>query len=500
MRMSSRRGFIAATTAIASLAASSRSRAEPPGDLAELTATQALEQIEASTIGAADYASALAQRAEAAAGLNALLSTRWAEAIAEARAFDAARRGDAPLAGLPLVVSDNLDSASLPTTAGTPALKDWQPSIDAQALAMALTAGGVLAAKANVHELGFGMTSNNPSFGPVRNPYAPELIPGGASGGVAAAVAARMAPLGLAGDTNGSCRVPAALCGCVGFRPTLGRWPQAGMVSLSATFDTPAPIARSVADIMLLDGICAEAPVRIEPVELKGLRLGLPRAAFYADLDSELAAVVDAAVALLQGTGVELVEVDIAQLVELDEAVGPPILLHEALRELASYLYSRNNHLSVLDLLLQMAGENERAVLLGIAGPAAIPAAAYREALIVARPRLQALYADCFAANAIDAIIAPTTPLPARPIGEEAEVELNGRGVPTFAIYSRNVDPPSHAGLPALSLPAGLTSAGLPVGLELVGPRMGDGRLLAIAAAVEAALPPLPPPLPPPRI
>ena len=491
----SRRGFMAAASATM-LSAGRRVSAEPPGDLGELTATQALEQIRGDIIGAGDYVAALAQRAEQMAGLNALLASRWQQAIGEARAIDdrrAAGQAVGALAGLPLLASDNIDSIALPTTAGTPALADWQPRADAVVLARALDQAGVLAAKANLHELGLGVTGNNPSFGAVANPYAPDLIAGGASSGVAAAVAARLAPFGLASDGGGSSRIPAALCGCVAFRPTMDRWTPTGLVPLSSTFDSPAAIARSVADILLLESVCAEAPVTADPLPLTGLRLGVPRKP-DAGLDLELATILGAALALLQSAGADLVEIDMPGLAEADEAVGPPILLHEALRELAAYLLMHDSRMSVLDIVTQVAGEAERTVLSGIAGDLAVPASAYREALVTARPRLQALFAETFAASKLDAILGATTPLPARPVDQEAEVEINGEKVPTFAAYSRNVDPPTHAGLPALSLPAGLTAQGLPVGLQLVGPAGGDGRLLSIAAAIEATLPPLPPP------
>ena len=494
--MCSRRAFATAASALAVLAAGRHAHAEPPGDLTELTATQALEQILGGTIGAADYATALAQRTKVMAGLNALITSRWEQAIAEARSVDERRAagGEAgALAGLPLVVSDNLDSAGLPTTAGTPALADWQPEANAVVLAKALAASGVLAAKANLHELGLGVTGDNPTFGNVANPYAPHLTAGGASSGVAAAVAARLAPFGLASDGSGSSRIPAALCGCIAFRPTLGRWAQPGLVALSSTFDTPAAMARSIADIALLDGICAEAALDVELVKLSGLRLGVP-ARLAAELDSELATVLDAALALLQSAGAVLVEVDIPDLASADADVGPPILLHEALRELAAYLFMHDNRLSVLDIIGQVAGEAERTVLSGIAGDLAVPASAYREALVNARPRLQGLYAAGFADNQLAAFVGPTTLLPARALGADARVDLAGRSVPVFEAYSRHVDPPGHAGLPALSLPAGLTAQGLPVGLQLVGPAGRDGRLLAIAAAVETVLPPLPPP------
>ncbi|HMR30313.1 MAG TPA: amidase family protein [Geminicoccaceae bacterium] len=476
--------------------ASWRAASEPPGDLTELTATQALEQILAGILGAGDYMTALAERAERLAGLNALLASRWQEAIAEARAIDdrrAAGQDVGALAGLPLLAADNLDSAGLPTTAGTPALADWRPEVDAAVLARALDRAGVLVAKGNLHELGLGVTSNNRSFGAVGNPYAPDMIAGGASGGVAAAVAARMAPLGLAADGSGSSRIPAALCGCIAFRPGMDRWTPTGLVPLSSTFDSPSAVARSVADIVLLDSVCAEVPATVETVGLAGLRLGVPRR-LDAGLDLELATILGAALALLQSAGAELVEIEMPDLSEADEAVGPPILLHEALRELAAYLLMHDSRMSVLDIVTQVAGEAERTVLTGIAGDLAVPASAYREALLTARPRLQGLFAEAFASKRLDAILGATTPLPARPIGQEAEVEINGEKLPTFAAYSRNVDPPSHAGLPALTLPAGLTARGLPVGLQLVGRAGADGRLLSIAAAAEAALPPLPPP------
>lgn len=491
----SRRGFMAAASA-ATLLAGRRAAAEPPGDITELTATQALEQIQGGIIGAGDYITALAQRAEQLAGFNALLATRWTEAAAEATAIDerrAAGQAVGALAGLPLLVSDNIDSAGLPTTAGTPGLAEWQPDTDAAVLARALDQAGVLVAKANLHELGLGVTGNNPTFGAVANPYAPDVIAGGASSGVAAAVAARMAPMGLASDGSGSSRIPASLCGCIAFRPTMDRWAPAGLVPLSSTFDSPAAIARSVADILLLDGVCAGTPAAVEPLAPTGLRLGVPRK-LDAGLDLEVATILGAALALLQSAGAELVEIEMPGLAEADEAVGPPILLHEALRELAAYLLMHNSRISVLDIITQVAGEAERTVLTGIASDLAVPASAYREALVTARPRLQALFSDTFAAGKLDAILGATTPLPARPVAQRTEVEINGEKLPIFAAYSRNVDPPGHAGLPALSLPAGLTAQGLPVGLQLVGRPGSDGRLLSIAGAVEATLPPLPPP------
>jgi mandelamide amidase len=243
-----------------------------------------------------------------------------------------------------------------------------------------------------------------------------------------------------------------------------------------------------------VDGLCASALLAPESVALAGLRLGVPRGYFYDGLDPQTDTVVAAALALLESAGAVLVEADLDGIAEANAAVSFPVVLFEVLRELSAYLYGHGSRMSVLDIVDHVAGPAERDLLTGLTGDGAIPAAAYREALVVARPRLQALYAGYFAANDVAAIIVPTTPLPARPIGEDDTVELNGERVPTFPTYIRNTDPPSNAGLPAISLPAGLTAAGLPVGLELVGPAMADAHLLAVARAVEQLLPPLPPP------
>jgi indoleacetamide hydrolase len=217
-----------------------------------------------------------------------------------------------------------------------------------------LDAGAIVLGKTNLQELAYGPTNNNAAFGPARNPYDPTRIPGGSSGGSAAAVAARLAPAALGTDTGGSIRVPASLCGITSMRPTTLRWPQAGIVPLSHTRDTAGPMARHVADCVLLDGVITGGPTEVTPAPLKGLRLGLPRDYFWENLDAELAAILEAALARLREAGVVLVEGDVANVAALDAAAGFPIMLYETAIELERYLAEHETGLDFASLMAQV--------------------------------------------------------------------------------------------------------------------------------------------------
>ena len=179
-----------------------------------------------------EIAETLMARAETLSHLNIFISQDKAVIRAAADALDVAGAGG-PLYGVPFCVKDNTDTAAMATTGGTPAFKDWRPTANALVVQSLIDAGGLMIGKTNLHELAFGISCNNPTFGAVGNPYNPAMIPGGSSGGTAAAVVAGLARAGLGTDTGGSCRIPAALCGCVGFRPTLGRYSQTGIIPLS---------------------------------------------------------------------------------------------------------------------------------------------------------------------------------------------------------------------------------------------------------------------------
>jgi len=244
---------------------------------------------------------------------------------------EAARRSDeifdlkivlGPLHGAPIVLKDNMDTAAMPTTGGTPALKDHRPSANAPIAQALIDAGAIVFGKANLHELAQGITNNNRAFGPARNPYDPDKIPGGSSGGCAVAVSARLAPAAMGTDTGGSVRIPAALCGIVGFRPTMGRYPQQGVIPISHTRDTAGPMTRSVADAVLLDRVITGSMQEILPARLRGLRLGVPRAHFYENIDPAVNDAMDSALRRFRDYGIDLIEADLPGVGSLDRTAG----------------------------------------------------------------------------------------------------------------------------------------------------------------------------------
>ncbi|HEX7006287.1 MAG TPA: indoleacetamide hydrolase [Alphaproteobacteria bacterium] len=466
-------------------------------NLAELTATAALAAFERGELTSRDYAAFLLDRCARHEDLGAFIHLdpdAVLDAATEADEIRATGQDVGPLHGLPVVLKDNLDTADMPTTAGTPGLRRNQPKKNAPLVQSLVDAGAVLFGKANMHELAYGITNNNEPFGPARNPYARDRIPGASSGGTGVAIAARLAPAGIGTDTGGSVRIPAALCGIAGLRPTAGRYPQQGIVPISHTRDTAGPMARTVADLALLDGVIAGGPLEVSPVPLKGLRLGVPRGYYYENLDTTLAPVAEEALRRLKDAGVTLVEADIPNLQELDEAASFPVALYETVVDLEKYLRDHDIDLDFAGLVAQVGSPDVKGILSSLLGDGAVSEPVYRAAIEKHRPALQAAYADYFKSNGVAAMIFPTTPLPAAPMGEDETTKLNGQDVPTFFTFIRNTDPASNAGTPGLSLPVGLTKDGLPVGMELDGPVGSDRDLLAIGAALEAVFPPMPAP------
>lgn len=460
---------------------------------ASLTAREASTYIRQGDVSAEQYVAALLKQARKVRSLNIFISGDADVLLEAAHRLDRRRRVGVrfgALAGVPLLVKDNIEAKAFPTTAGTPALINNQPIRDAAVLARLFLADALLFGKTNMHELAFGVTSDNAAFGAVGNPYAPNRIPGGSSGGTAAGIAARVAPVGLGTDTAGSGRIPASLCGVVGFRPTIGRYPNGGTVPTSHTRDAVAPMGRSVSDIALLDAIMSGQPIAWER-SLRGLRLGLPLSYFWSGLDPATETVARQVVLRLKEAGVEFVAVDLPGFSGLLDQVAP-ILAYEAVADLRLYLSRLPTGLTVDQVIAKIASSDVKALYTAFLQDGGNEAT-YQAAIQVYRPRLQALYADCFRQNGIEALCYPPTPITAPVIGQQSVV-LQGSEVPLLAAYFRNENPASAAGLPALVLPAGLSSADLPVGIELSGPIGSDASLLSIGLAVERVLPRVPAP------
>jgi indoleacetamide hydrolase len=465
--------------------------------LTELGAAEAAAAIRAGDVSGQALVEALLDRCARAAPLNAFISLDPDAVRAAAREADQRRRRGERLGalhGVPLVLKDNFDTADFPTTAGTPALAAHRPRRNGAVVQRLLDAGALILGKANMQELAFGPTSNNAAFGPVHNPYDRSRIPGGSSGGTGAAVAARLAPAGLGTDTGGSVRVPASLSGVVGFRPTTLRWPQEGIVPISHTRDTAAPLARCVADCVLLDGIVAGGAMSLSAISLKGLRLGVPHGYFWENLDAEVQTILADTLAQLAAAGVVLVEGDMDDVAALDAAAGFPIALYEFVADFNRYLAGHATGLDFAGVAAQVKSPAVKKVVGGLLGADAVPEPVYREALIKHRPALQDAYRRYFREQGVAAMVFPTTPLAAAKIGEDETVVLNGRPAPTLPTYIRNLGPGSAAGVPGLSVPAGMTRAGLPVGIAIDGPEGHDQELLTIGLALESLLPRLPAP------
>jgi aspartyl-tRNA(Asn)/glutamyl-tRNA(Gln) amidotransferase subunit A len=423
--------------------------------------------------------------------LNAFLTVTAEPALAAARRAEksllrgGARRAHFPLLGIPFTLKDNLWTRGIRTTAGSRILRDFVPAEDSTAARRLARAGAVLIGKTNLNEFAYGITGGNAHYGPVHNPWALDRISGGSSAGSAVAVAAGLCAASVGTDTGGSIRVPSAFCGTVGLKPTFGRVSVFGAVPLSPSMDHVGPLARSVADAAILLGALAgrdplDPTSLAKPVEdfhgalrkpLRKFRLGRPREHYWEKLDPEVRRAAEAAVRDMEKRDAVVREVSLPHLKESLEA-ATDISLAEALHvhQAAGYFPTR-------------ASEYGEEVLQRIDSGGKVPAIRYLAGFDV-RKRLLAEFDAAF--RDVDAIVAPTVPVPAPPIGAES-VEIEGERIGVRPALVGMARPANFTGLPAISVPCGFTREGLPIGLQLIGRAFDEATLLRIAFSYERA-------------
>lgn len=418
--------------------------------------------------------------------LNAFITITADAALEQARAADselASGLDRGPLHGIPIAHKDLFCTRGVRTTGGSKTFAEFVPEFDAAVVERLRNAGAVMVGKTNLHEHAYGITSENPHYGAVRNPWDRERSPGGSSGGSAVAVATGMA-LGATGtDTGGSIRVPASWCGITGLKPTYGRVSRFGVLPLGYSLDHMGPMALTVRDTALLfeamaghdprDPSSADRPVpRCLPPEgeqsLKGVRIGLPRNFFFERIDRD----VDAAVYFMAYTAEDLgAELERLRVPDGDQlnALAHTTLLVEAAAVHEPYLRKRRS----------TYGEDVRTLLdMG----RVIPAVDYVQAQRLRR-RILGVYLDIL--KRVDALLVPATPMTAPRIGQKT-VEIGGLAEDTRIAATRLLRGINLLGLPVLALPAGLSSAGLPIGCQLIGRPWEEPLLLRIGAALEA--------------
>jgi aspartyl-tRNA(Asn)/glutamyl-tRNA(Gln) amidotransferase subunit A len=419
------------------------------------------------------------------------------------RDFD--RWRDAPLTGVPVALKDNLCTRNVRTTASSRILERFVPPYDATVVARLEAAGAIVVGKTNCDEFAMGSSNENSAFGPARNPWALDRIPGGSSGGSAAAVAAGMAPTALGSDTGGSVRQPACLCGVVGLKPTYGRVSRYGLIAFGSSLDQIGPLTRTVGDAAIVLGVIAgadpaDATSAPDPVpdyaaslethggDIRGSRIGVPWPLIEQGVDPEVRGAVDAALQVLQARGATVVSVDLPH-AKHAIAVYYLVATAEASSNLARYDGVRYGYRADSTDLLTMytktraqgfGPEVKRRIMLGTY----VLSAGYYDAYYLKAQQVRTLilrdYEQAFSgANAVDVVAMPTSPTAAFRLGERVSEPLQMYLADIFTV-SANL-----AGLPAISVPCGFTADRLPIGLQLTGRRFDEATLLRIADAYE---------------
>jgi aspartyl-tRNA(Asn)/glutamyl-tRNA(Gln) amidotransferase subunit A len=438
------------------------------------------------------------------AELNAYLTLSSERAYAQADRIDTAiARGETlpPLAGVPMAIKDVISTRGVRTTCASKILESYIPPYDATAVARLEAAGAVILGKTNCDEFAMGGSNENSAYGPVRNPVDPERVPGGSSGGSAAAVAAGLALAALGTDTGGSIRQPGSFCGIPGMMPTYGRVSRHGLVAFASSLDKIGPFATNIADAVAVmaviaghdinDSTSAAVPVPDYAAEVEkpvqGLRIGVPQDYFGEGLNPEVKDRVESGIALLEKLGCRRIPL---QMPHTDYAIATYYIIAtaEASSNLARYdgvRYGLRLSGATLTEMYRNTREGgfgpevKRRIMLGTYALSA----GYYDAYYLRAQKVRALIARDFsdAFQKVDAIVAPTAPTPAFRLGEKTADPLQMYLADIYTVTG------SLAGVPGISVPCGKTSAGLPVGMQILGPHFSEGRVLQIAANFERA-------------
>lgn len=412
--------------------------------------------------------------------LNAFITVTSDSALAEARAaerelFKGRCRG--VLQGIPVALKDNIGTKGVPTTMGSSILRGFLPLEDATVVRKLRRAGAIVLGKTNLHEFAYGVTSENPHFGSVRNPWNTERIAGGSSGGSAVAVAAGLCAAAIGSDTGGSIRIPSALCGVVGLKPTFGRVSVHGVFPLAPSFDHVGPITRSALDAALVleciagrDSLDATSLARpgkhFQPTaKPKRVRLGRPKEHFWVNMDPQVRRIAETALADFIKSGAKLEEVSLPSISAGVEAANLIAAVEASqLHERSGYFPARASEYG-MDVRCRLEqGSKTRALDYLNA----------QEVMRRARDEIEV------ALKAVDALVIPTSIISAPPMGSE-RVRVGETEMPLRSALVDLNRPGNFTGLPAVSMPCGITEESLPVALQFVGRRFEEARLLAIA-------------------
>jgi aspartyl-tRNA(Asn)/glutamyl-tRNA(Gln) amidotransferase subunit A len=479
-----------------------------------MSLTEVARGLQSRELGVEETVSACLDRMEATEPvISALLRTEGEGALERAREMDASGPDpEKPLWGVPVVIKDVLATRDVPTTCASRMLENFVPSYDAEAVARLKRAGAIVVAKSNMDEFAMGSSTENSGFGLTRNPWDPERVPGGSSGGSAASTAVGQTPFSLGTDTGGSIRQPAAFCGCVGLKPTYGRVSRFGLVAYGSSLDQAGPFGRCVEDTARALQVIAGKDERDstsspEPVpdyvaalggrsDLRGVRLGLPEEYWGEGLENDVDSVCRQALTRAEELGAELVPVSLPYS-RYAIAAYYIIVMAEASSNLArydgvryGYRDSGEQELSRMYFSSRSKGlgkEVQRRIILGTY----VLSAGYYEAYYKKAAQVRRLVREDYqrALQSCDLLLAPAAPgVPFR-LGDKVEDPLQMYLTDIFT------NPLNLTGLPGMSLPAGLGSeTGLPIGLQLFGPAFGEEKLLQVAHVLEGALPELPSP------